>query len=538
MIFLHIGLGKCGSSTIQRFASANRAALRDAGVIYPALGFGDRDFEHHKLLGDVVEGDVSTVDAVEAVEEVRRSLEANPDANFLLSSEFFLKNDAGKSAHTALALRDFVGRHPVRVLVYIREYPSWVESLYAQKTKRGENHQDIDGFVQGRGMVHSVSMVAGLRPWIEVFGAQNIRVRSLDRANLVGGDLIADLLDAIGVKAAMPAFRRINEAPPWAFLELARNIAARIPETGPETQNMLRAWFKNLAFRTTAALERANVALARPQYLGQSDWLIFSTLYNWDVTRINQMLPDHALPLMQGTMVEERGAAPSVMTIPEEVWAVYFNALTRRLLLRRMPETLRVALRSVVRARRRKIRGEGDPGDQSSARPRESDAERADRRLRRLAERAEEKAAQRAELKAAKRVAERAARREEEKTARRAAERTARREAEKAARRVVERVARREEEKAARRAAERAARREQEKAPRQAAEQTAQSLAQNNGWLAQTPASIRAGESSGVRWGVASAATREQTKASARADMRRQLRLTARARKKDAGLAQ
>ena len=95
MIFLHIGLGKCGSSTIQRFASANRAALRDAGVTYPVLGFGDRDFEHHKLLGDVIEGDVTASGAAAAVEVLRHVMAADPDASFLLSSEFFLKKEAG-----------------------------------------------------------------------------------------------------------------------------------------------------------------------------------------------------------------------------------------------------------------------------------------------------------------------------------------------------------------------------------------------------------------------------------------------------------
>ena len=108
MIYLHPGRGKCGSSTIQRFAAANRAALQDAGVVYPALR-GQRA-EHHKLLGDVMQpddrlariasGDPSAI----AVEELRCSLAANPGGSFLLSSEFFLKNNATGSAETCGAM--------------------------------------------------------------------------------------------------------------------------------------------------------------------------------------------------------------------------------------------------------------------------------------------------------------------------------------------------------------------------------------------------------------------------------------------------
>jgi len=44
-----------------------------------------------------------------------------------------------------------------------------------------------------------------------VFGAQHIRLRSLDRANPVGWGLISDLQDAIALHSPMPAFQSVNE---------------------------------------------------------------------------------------------------------------------------------------------------------------------------------------------------------------------------------------------------------------------------------------------------------------------------------------
>jgi hypothetical protein len=46
MIFLHIGLNKSGSSSIQAFCDGYRPVLLEQGVDYPAAGV--RDGAHHR----------------------------------------------------------------------------------------------------------------------------------------------------------------------------------------------------------------------------------------------------------------------------------------------------------------------------------------------------------------------------------------------------------------------------------------------------------------------------------------------------------
>lgn len=363
MIYLHIGLGKSGSSTIQHFATANMERLGAAGLVYPALK--GRSPEHHMELGQVARMAQQGAALPPVFAALREAIHQGGARSYLLSSEFFLRHDAAGSARNAAALRHFLGPAPVRVLVYIREYPSWVESLYAQKTKRGENAEDMDGFIARRNLGRSVSMLAGLRPWVEVFGAENIRLRSLNPANLVGGDLVEDLMAATGVTARMPPFHRVNESPPWTFLELARSINGRMPDTQPATQDMFRVWLKRMADHGAAALAAAGLRPGRVPYLSQADWIALRDTYNADVLAINAMLPSHQVPLLAAPPPPERGPAPSLRTVPPEILAAYLEAYTSGKLVRSMPPAFRAALRPLLKSHRRRVRAQSElePGE-------------------------------------------------------------------------------------------------------------------------------------------------------------------------------
>jgi hypothetical protein len=354
MIHLHVGLGKSGSSTIQHFATANVEALRAAGIVYPALK--PRSPQHHMELAQVARLAQQGTALPAPYAALREAISTESGDSYLLSSEFFLRHDASGSARNASALRDFLGAAPVRVMVYIREYPSWVESLYAQKTKRGENADDIDDFIRKRGMGRRVSMLAGLRPWVEVFGAENIRLRSLSPANLVGGDLIQDLLAALGVTTPMPPFRRANESPHWTFLEMARDIASRMPDSEAATREMFRVWLKRLADHSATALQASGLRPGRLAYLRLQDWEQLRDVYNQDVATLNAMFPAHQLPLMTAAPPPERGPAPSIRDVPPEIQAAYVEAFTRGKLVRTMPPAFRAALRPLLKLHRRRAR--------------------------------------------------------------------------------------------------------------------------------------------------------------------------------------
>jgi len=356
MIYLHIGLGKCGSSTIQHFASHQHAALQAAGVTYPSV-VGHHP-EQHKLLADFLLARLGQPQLAmpASISALQVNLSAHSGQDFLLSSEYFLGRSKAQASDMASSLRGFMGEAPVCILIYIREYPTWVESLYAQRTKRGENADDMDAFIRNRGIFNTVSIMTALNEWVRVFGAQNIRLRSLSRSNLVGGDLISDLLAAIGVDINLPPMERINESPPWPVVEMARDIASRRPDRTTATLALYRGWLKRLAAEATKALKNAEVRLPRPQYLSQSDWTELRRIYNSDVAQVNQMLPNHAVPQMEGPVIGERGLVPSIRSVPDDVMEVCVRAIGEGTALQRMPPAMREAVRPTLRAVRRNLR--------------------------------------------------------------------------------------------------------------------------------------------------------------------------------------
>lgn len=363
MIHLHVGLGKCGSSSLQHFAFHQAEALRAAGVVYPVLGEGGPS--HHMEIG-VAARQAQAHPLAEPIAGLRDAM-LRPDApSYLLSSESFFKHDAGRSRENAAAFRRFLGSAPVQVLIYFREYPAWVESIYAQKTKRGENILDLDGFIAERCRPEAVSVVEGVKAWIEVFGVENIRLRSLHRENLAGGDLILDLLAAIGIHTPMPPFERVNESPPWTFLELARHIAGRLPateeeaedETPPETDRavVLRRCMKRLAVRGERALASAGLRPGRIQYMARADWRALRDLYNRDVAALNALLPGHVIPLSTAPEPPDRDAAPSWRDVPEDIRQAYFGMLANPALLKTFPASFAAAVRGVLKSERRRAR--------------------------------------------------------------------------------------------------------------------------------------------------------------------------------------
>ncbi|MEM8699825.1 MAG: hypothetical protein AAGF44_11665, partial [Pseudomonadota bacterium] len=102
VIHIHAGLPKTGSSAIQRFLMANRGALRGQGLLVPEAGLGLRG-DHHDWMFRL--GGLDWWDRRRAVAELVEDLEAAPEEEILISSEF-----------AYLMMRFGFARHGYRIL--------------------------------------------------------------------------------------------------------------------------------------------------------------------------------------------------------------------------------------------------------------------------------------------------------------------------------------------------------------------------------------------------------------------------------------
>jgi hypothetical protein len=354
MIFFHIGVGKCGSSTIQHFASAHAAALAEHGVLYPPMQ--GRHPEHHtKLASALADGRPRARTA--AAELLREPL--RHDGNLFLSSEFVHHSDPTEAARRAQLARQLFGTADVRIMVYIRPYPSWVVSLYAQRTKRGDNVLSIDDFVQRDGFLRRVTVAPAIAEWAKVFGAENLRVRSIARGDLVGGDLVADLLSALDIHADLPPPPRVNESPAWTFVELARALTARWHsrvQKDPELGKVpLLSWLKRLNDACDEEMARSGLKAEPITYLSELDWVTLRAAYNWDIRQINASLPNHALSPMPESDPPPRAFMPELREVPAEILQCYRGVLARKLLRNRVPAEMRDDLAALLRKPRRMV---------------------------------------------------------------------------------------------------------------------------------------------------------------------------------------
>jgi len=234
MIFVHIGRGKAGSSTIQRALEANAAALKTHGFAWPKAAEKTR-FNYAALARELLRADWQ-----DRVGELR-TLAKSHDGDVVVSSEFLYPMGEERLRR----LRETIGSN-VTVIAYVRNYASWLRSSYVEGIRKAQRNQDFDAFFRGR--IETASVRPALSRWIDAFGASAMRVRHVD--DLGGIDLISDFGTAIGAELEPPGDR--NRSPHWLIVEFMRALfeceheAGRLHARGASVQGLVRAFGRTI----------------------------------------------------------------------------------------------------------------------------------------------------------------------------------------------------------------------------------------------------------------------------------------------------
>jgi hypothetical protein len=365
VLYVHIGLHKTGTSTIQRFFRLNTALTERHGLVFPDLGFGGRT--HGGVIGalrDIEKGDASGEAVFEAIDRL-----AEVDGrSYLLSTENFELMSPRRIEMLAERIRR---RHDVRILAYVRDLTRLMPSVYAQRTKKGRNLRDFDAFFAMSRDWRRFRFSEVIARWGDVFGWENVRVRALDRAALVGGDLVADMVDAVALpasvlEAALPGTREtFNASPPWEAVETLRAIYAAIDAADLDWERLSRS---NRVQRKTYSepggeqsvvykINRLEDACAEAataaggggpvQYLTPDQWSVLRGLYAAEVERLNAHLDqpiripeegppsqrpfvpafDAIAPAVRCAIAERLAAGPPVTALPTAVADVILAVL-------------------------------------------------------------------------------------------------------------------------------------------------------------------------------------------------------------------
>jgi hypothetical protein len=142
-VFLHIGLPKTGTTSLQTFLARNRALLREGGFEYPEVATNPAGNAHHNLTWKLL-GSESYAPDRGTLEEFIRHASALPRSipNLVVSSEGFshyisLAAPSG-NAFTAWLKELSASFGAITVVVGMRPFFEFAESMYLQVVRTGE----------------------------------------------------------------------------------------------------------------------------------------------------------------------------------------------------------------------------------------------------------------------------------------------------------------------------------------------------------------------------------------------------------------
>lgn len=208
ILYLHIGLPKTATSSIQGFMSDNRAALKRKGILYPDTG--RKHTAHHPFAGALSERKFDWINAldpyllkVDLLKEIRDS----GCTRVVLSSEAFSHGDR----FDLEKVREFFSEWTVKIVISLRRQDEWLESVVRDNMKTGaERTSSVEDVTIHRKA--SVDFASRIETWASHFGGENIIVNIFD-PKASDKPVEQSFLETIGggFDADLEVGRRINE---------------------------------------------------------------------------------------------------------------------------------------------------------------------------------------------------------------------------------------------------------------------------------------------------------------------------------------
>jgi hypothetical protein len=186
-LFLHIGLGKTGTTVLQEFFWSNRGPLKKHGVNYP--DYGVVAGAHH-LLSSHIPPDLKDAWNFVPVQDWVRKLARGRAPRVLLSSEL-ISSTADDSVVRAFC-STINSKFSLKVVVYLRRQDNLIMASYNQHVKTGKQRLKLVDVYQN--MAARFDFEALLKPWAESVGTENVIVRAYEREQFYARDIRRDFL--------------------------------------------------------------------------------------------------------------------------------------------------------------------------------------------------------------------------------------------------------------------------------------------------------------------------------------------------------
>ncbi len=188
-IWLHIGSPKTGTTSLQGFLNDNQDRLRADGTVN-FVEAGRTHIAHNQLAAAARMGESDKL-----FDAIQREADTMPDAKHVVTSELLF------NPHTTRKLTQVVPdsmKDRTKVICYVRRQDSYLEALYKQFLKNNRIDPDRQAFLaDSRKLVRYYDVA---NAYARAFGAENIILRPFGPKTLIGGDVVLDFADQLGIE--------------------------------------------------------------------------------------------------------------------------------------------------------------------------------------------------------------------------------------------------------------------------------------------------------------------------------------------------
>ncbi len=248
-LYLHVGLEKTGTTSIQKTLHNSRDRFEALGYYYPkqfAVGLNTllaamflRDPMSRSNIRMLINQNGGSQDSHiktmnEALAEELKSVTAD---NIVLSSEFL---GAGADHARLKAWCDDLAKE-TEVIIYLRDQCSFLLSYRSTYWKGGGTDEPFESFEEKTDFPFSMNVEAVLNRLEQVF-PDRVTVRIFHRDRLVNGGAVKDFIHCLGLGEADGDFAvpRSNESLSLVGAEFLKMVNHKIPRTRDGERNMAR----------------------------------------------------------------------------------------------------------------------------------------------------------------------------------------------------------------------------------------------------------------------------------------------------------
>ena len=210
-LYIHCGLPKTGTTSIQTSLTSRREELRTIGYSYPSVGLSAVGNAHHNISLEILNRPDFAPERG-GVGELLRDLErVDRPPNVVISSENFVncisRIPQGDNRFVEFVRAAMERNDRVRLIFMFRRFARFFESMYLQRMKTGRPNSKVPEFVF-ECKQWTKSILNALSALSREIGRENLILIDLERE---GGDALPLFLSTVGIPQSATPSVRLNE---------------------------------------------------------------------------------------------------------------------------------------------------------------------------------------------------------------------------------------------------------------------------------------------------------------------------------------